>query len=250
MDCAKWTGSIVVAACLLAGAAPATAQTAAVAPRLAASLEACETSPLAEQRAASFVGSMPAIAGATRLAMRFDLQRRRAGEELWHRVRGAEGLGVWETSKPGRAGFVFHKRVAGLGPSASYRAIVRFRWRSDDGRLVRSERRRTRACSQPDLRPDLVVGSLRAVLDARPALAVYTLTVRNDGRSAAGAFAVRVAGAVAEVPSLGAGDRVELLVVAAACLPGSTVETSVDVDRRIEESQERNALRRDCPLGV
>lgn len=249
MDRAKWTGSIAVVACLLAGGDAAMAQTAAVPPRLAASLEKCETSPLAEQRAASFVGSMPAIKGATRMAMRFHLQRRRSGEALWHRVR-AEGLGVWETSKAGRAGFVFHKRVAGLGVPASYRAIVRFRWRSDEGKLVRSERRRTRACLQPDLRPDLIVGTLSAVLDVRPALAVYTLTVRNDGRSAAGAFAVRVAGTVVEVPSLAAGDRVELLVVAAVCAPGSSVEASVDVDRRVEESQERNALQRDCPLPL
>ncbi|MEA2189999.1 MAG: hypothetical protein QOI73_120 [Solirubrobacteraceae bacterium] len=249
MDCAKWTGSIAVAACLLAGAGPAAAQTAAVPPRLAASLESCETSPLAAERAAAFVGSMPATAGATRMSMRFDLQRRRAGEDLWHRVRGVEGLGDWEQAKPGRAGFVFHKRVTALQVPASYRAVVRFRWQRDDGAVVRSERRRTRACAQPDLRPDLVATSLRAVLDARPALAIYTLTVRNDGRSAAGPFAVRVAGARGEVPALAAGERTELLVVAAACAPGSTVEAIVDVDRRIDESQERNALRRDCPLG-
>jgi len=249
MDCAKWTGSIAVAACLLMGAGDAVARAAPLPPRLAASLEACETSPLAAQRAAAFVGSMPATAGATRMSMRFDLQRRRSGEDLWHRVRGVEGLGDWQQAKPGRAGFVFHKRVTALQVPAAYRAVVRFRWQRDDGSVVRSERRRTRACVQPDLRPDLVAGSLRAVLDARPALAVYTLTVRNDGRSAAGPFAVRVAGVRSAVPSLDAGERTVLLVVAAACTPGSPVEAIVDIDRRIEESQERNALRRDCPLG-
>jgi len=158
MDRMKWTGLVVVAACLLAGAAPAVAQTTTAPPRLAAALEECRTSEVPAQRVAAFVGSMPAIAGATRMEMRFDLQRRRANEQLWRAVR-AEGLGVWEASKPARAGFVFHKRVTGLQAPASYRTIVRFRWRSDDGAIMRRERRRTRACVQSDLSAGLAAAS-------------------------------------------------------------------------------------------
>ena len=255
MDCTKWIGSLVVAG-LLAGAGVAVAQTPAppppppAPPTLGAVLETCETSPLPVGRIASFVGSMPAVAGASRMQMRFDLQRRRSGERRWRVVRGAQGFGVWETSEPARAGFVFHKRVDGLHVPASYRARVRFRWAADDGEIVRQARRHTRSCAQPDLRPDLVVTSLRAVLDARPAFAVYTVTVRNDGRSAAGPFAVRAAGGVVEVAGLAVGRHVAVAVIAPACLPDLVVRATADADHRIDESDEHNGLRRTCPLGT
>jgi hypothetical protein len=246
MDCARWIGSFV-AACLLTGVGPASAQTP-QAPPLSAALETCATSPLPAERVASFVGSMPAIAGAERMQMRFDLQRRQPDEKLWHSLLGVPGFGVWESALPGRAGFVFHKRVDGLQVPASYRAVVRFRWYRADGTVARRARKRTAVCSQPDLRPDLAAGALRAVLDARPALAVYTLVVRNDGRSAAGPFAVRVAGVASEVAGLGAGEQIVLTIIAPACAPAVPVSAVVDVDRRIDEANERNALRRACPL--
>ena len=110
-------------------------------------------------------------------------------------------------------------------------------------------RKRTAACSQPDLRPDLVPATVRAVLDVSPAFAVYKLVVRNEGRSAAGAFAVRVAGVAREVAGLGAGQQVEVTVIAPACVPGAAVRAIADVDRRIDEADEHNALRRGCPLA-
>ncbi|HEX4345529.1 MAG TPA: CARDB domain-containing protein [Solirubrobacteraceae bacterium] len=257
MDRAKWTGSIV-AAWLALGTGVAMAQPAAVTPppsppattvALSATVETCETSPLPVGRVASFVGSMPATTGATQMQMRFDLQRRRPGERHWRIVGGAQGFGVWETADPGRAGFVFHKRVDSLPAPATYRAVVRFRWNAVDGTIVRVARRATSACDQPDLRPDLVPGSLRAVLDAQPALAVYTIVVRNAGRSAAGPFSVRVAGGVGSVPGLAAGGQASVIVVGAACAPGSTVAAMVDSDHRIDETDERNGLRRRCPLA-
>lgn len=247
MDCAKWIGSLAVAG-LLAGPGVAMAQTPEV-PPLSAQLESCTTSALPAQRVAAFVGSMPAMSGSMRMQMRFDLQRRRLDEKLWHKVSGVQGFGIWESALPGRAGFVYHKRIDGLQVPASYRAIVRFRWYRPDGTVARSARIRTPACAQPDLRPDLAVGGVRAVLDARPAFAVYTVIVRNDGRSPAGAFAVRVAGVVAEVAGLSAGEQREVTVLAPACVAGSLVRAVVDADRRIDEADERNALKRGCPLG-
>jgi hypothetical protein len=248
MDRARWIGSLV-AICLLAVAGSAVAQSPEPqAPPLSAALETCATSALPAQRVASFVGSMPAIDGAQRMQMRFDLQRRQPDEKLWHTLLGVPGFGVWESALPDRAGFVFHKRVDGLQVPASYRAIVRFRWTRADGTPARRARRRTTVCSQPDLRPDLQADALSAVLDVRPALAVYTLRVRNDGRSDAGPFAVRVAGIATEVAGLAAGDELALNVVAPACIAGSRVRAVVDADRRVDESDEHNALRRMCPL--
>ncbi len=248
MDCAQWIGSLVVAG-LLAGVGSAVAQTP-VAPPLNAALETCTTSALPAQRVASFVGSMPAMRTADRMQMRFDLQRRQPDEKLWHKLLGVQGFGVWETAMPGRAGFIFHKRVEGLQVPATYRAVVRFRWYRPDGTAVRNVRKRTTACAQPDLRPDLAPGTLRAVLDVRPALAVYKLVVRNSGRSPAGPFAVRVAGAVQEVAGLGAGEQIEIAVVGPACVPGTAVRALVDADQRVDEADEHNALRRNCPLAA
>ncbi|MGH2941592.1 MAG: hypothetical protein ACRDLN_02290, partial [Solirubrobacteraceae bacterium] len=105
-------------------------------PKLGATLESCLTSALPVERVASFVASMPAYAPATRMRIRFDLERRRPGERYWRRVHAA-GFGVWERSDPRVAGFIVRKRVNGLPVPASYRAVVRFRWIAADGSVVR-----------------------------------------------------------------------------------------------------------------
>src|SRR4051794_23994111 len=88
MERAQWIG-VVAAACLLTGAGVAVAQTPApppppppapVPPALSATLDVCQPNALPALRVASFTGSMPAIAGAERMQMRFELQRRRSFE--------------------------------------------------------------------------------------------------------------------------------------------------------------------------
>ena len=220
-------------------------------PKLAATLASCTTSALPVNRVATFVGSMPAAARSVRLRMRFDLERRRPGERRWRRIQ-APGFGTWERSAPNVAGFVFRRRVTGLPVPASYRARVRFQWLAADGSITRRAVARTAACHQPDLRPDLEPGGVRAVLDlAQPGLAVYTLTVRNTGRSAASGFSVRVGVGATEVAELGPGERRGVQVTAPACLPGATIGARVDADGRVAESDERdNAVRRRCPLPL
>ena len=217
-------------------------------PRLKATLASCLTSPLPVERVATFVGSMPARAGATRMRIRFDLERRRPGDKRWRRIR-ARGFGTWERSAANVAGFIFRKRVNGLWVPASYRARVRFQWLAKNGSIVRRAHARTAACAQPDMRPNLVPGPLTAILDAQPGIAIYALVVRNTGRSTASPFAVRVGTGSAEIESLGPGEARTVAVLALACRPGETIVARVDADRRVEESAERgNASRRRCPL--
>jgi hypothetical protein len=226
------------------------ARTQTQAPPLGASLDTCLTSPLPIERAATFVGSMPPAAGATRMRIRFDLERRRPGERRWRLIR-APGFGTWERSDPNVAGFVFRKRVNGLPVPASYRARVRFRWIAADGSVVRRAQARTPVCVQPDLRPNLVPGVLTAVLDAQPGLGIYTLIVHNIGRSTASAFGVQVGSGGAEVAPLPAGEQRAVTVIALACRPGDAITARVDADRRVDESSERpNAVRRPCPLPL
>jgi hypothetical protein len=237
---------------LIAFAAPAPCAHAASTPPppLAALLETCLTSALPIERAATFVGSMPAAAGAARMRIRFDLERRRPAERRWRHIR-APGFGTWERSDPNVAGFVFRKRVNGLPMPASYRAHVRFRWIAADGSIVRRAQAHTPACVQPDLRPNLVPGALTAILGAQPGLGIYTLVVHNVGRSTASAFGVRVGSGGAEVAPLAAGEQRAVTVIALACRPGEAIIARVDADRRVDESSERaNAARRPCPLAL
>jgi hypothetical protein len=231
------------------GVAVAEAPPPAQPPPLAAAVESCATSALPAARVVSFVGSMPTITGAEILRMRFELERLRPRDGQWRRMRGVAGFGSWEATQPGSAGFVFHKRVEALLVPASYRAVVRFRWEDADGKVVRGAQRRTAACAQPDLRPNLVPGPLTGVLDARPGLAIYTLLVRNTGRTAAAPFSVRVGGATVDVAALAPQQQRTVLVVSAMCLAGTTTVAVVDALGEIDESRERgNAVARRCPL--
>jgi hypothetical protein len=247
---------LILSALLLAGTIPASAAAApddglTTPPKLGATLETCTTSPLPVQRIASFVGSMPARAHATRMRMRFDLERKRPGDLRWRRLQAA-GFGVWERSDPGVAGFVFTKRVTSLPAPASYRALVRFAWISADGSTGKSARARTATCRQPDLRPNLVPGALTATLDLQPpGLAVYILLVRNTGRSAANPFSVRVGTGTAEVGPLEPGEERAVAVAGLACLPLVPIVVRVDADRRVDESEERgNGALRSCPPAL
>lgn len=245
---------LVILVALAASAPSARAQTTTTQtqtrpPILQAALDSCLTSPLPVERVATFLGAMPARAGAERMRIRFDLERRRPGEKRWRAIK-ASGFGTWERSDPDVAGFVFRKRVNGLWVPASYRARVRFQWLAAGGSIVGRAQARTPACAQPDLRPNLVPGTLTAILDAQPGIAIYTLVVRNSGRSAAGAFAVRVGSGSAEVGALDPGEQRTVAVIALACAPGESIVARVDADRRVEEAAERgNATRRRCPLA-
>lgn len=244
--------SLVIAVVLIGAlAGPVQAAAPAKPPKLGATLATCVTSPLPVQRIAAFVGSMPARANAPRMQMRFELERRRDGERRWRRLKAAR-FGVWERARPKVAGFVFTKRVTGLPVPATYRALVRFRWLSGKGATVKRAHARTRACRQPDLRPNLVPGALTGAVDAQQGdLAVYSLVVRNTGHSAAGPFSVRVGNAGAEVEGLGAGEERVVKVSGLACVPLLPVVVRVDADHRIEESAERgNGARRQCPLTL
>jgi len=243
--------ALILTALLLAASASPAHAAAHKPPKLGATLATCVTSPLPVQRIASFVGSMPARRHATHMRMRFDLERKRAGDTRWRRLQ-ASGFGVWERSNPRVAGFVFTKRVTGLPVPATYRALVRFAWVAGDGHTIKRSSARTRACRQPDLRPNLVPGPLTAALELeQPGLAVYTLVVRNTGRSVASPFSVTVGSGSTEVAELGAGEERAVTVSGLACVPLLAVVVRVDADRRVEESEERgNGARRQCPLPV
>src|SRR4051794_21114841 len=101
-------------ACLLAPlAAPAAARAARQRSPLQARLVACTSGPSAAARRATFTASMPAVARAARMAMRFDLLQRMAGDAEFARV-ALPAWGGLERSGPGRTGFIWAKNGRAL----------------------------------------------------------------------------------------------------------------------------------------
>jgi CARDB len=236
---------------ILVWAAPARAQD--EPPPLAATLAACESGPAADERFAVFTGSMPAMRGTRRMAMRFDLLVRSARERAWRPVR-ARGFGRWQRSDPGRAGFVYTKRVERLAQAASYRAIVRFRWYGAAG-VQRTTVRRTPSCRQPDQRPDLQIDSFAVAPGPDEGSRRYVVGVRNAGRTAAEPFDVGIAGLDGDllraVPGLPAGERATVELVGPRCASGDVVAVRLDPRGVVEEADERdNAFRWVCGTPI
>ena len=164
---------------------------------------------------------MPAVRGTRTMAMRFDLEVQHGGDAAWA-VLKVPGLGVYKRSSTGQTGFVFTQRVQELDPGA-YRAVVRFRWYARSGRTIRTAKRTTGTCVQPDPRPDLRAGVLGATPLADGTTARYALAVSNTGRADAGPFAVEIAGVRDHGGRPGQpGAETTVTVDAPRCTPGET----------------------------
>jgi hypothetical protein len=248
---------LIACASLLAAAAADPATAATVADRavpLSAKVTSCTTGPDQGDRAAAFTGSMPAWSTSRSLQMRFVLlQRRGTNPKGTFKALVVPDWGGWETSAPGKAGFVFTQRIESLLTPAAYKAAIYFRWLDRKGRVLRMLRRTTAACEQPDLRPDLVF----AALDAAPVAAggaTYTVAVSNDGRSRAGASVVTLAfdgvlQGTAALPALDPGERASVTISAPRCAATTTVAVSVDAEDAVDEADETgNFVTRPCPI--
>ena len=232
-------------------ALPATAQTPVFNLPLKAKLTDCHTGLQAADRFAVFVGQMPALQGTRRMWMRFDLYERNVGGTWRHLT--VPKFGTWQKSLPGKPGFIYEKRVDQLQAPADYRAQIRFRWYDKKGRLQRSARKTTRACHEPDPRPDLAVGKVTAT-EAGQGRLRYLIRVRNDGRGDVGAFdtVLSVDGNAqppATVTGLPFGGQTNDAVVGLRCELGSQIQVAVDTAGAIDEASEsNNAVSRPCPI--
>jgi hypothetical protein len=240
-----------VAALAVPGAAHAQA------PLLRAKLAACSSGPLATDRAAVFIGSMPAMQGSRRMWMRFDLLARGPLATEFAALK-VPGLGIWQKSVPARpGGFVFTQRVQALVTPGAYLAVVHFRWYGKGGRLLHSAKRETGVCKQPDQRSDLRAGLFTAVPGPLPDQAIYSLDVANRGRGDAAPFDVVLSVADVDQPAqrvedgLEAGAKRTLTFVAPRCQPGSIVRFTLDARREVDEVDEvKNVTERVCPLAA
>lgn len=243
---------LIALLCLTALPAAGAADAPPAAPELGADTSSCVTGLTAADRSATFTASMPADDGASVLAMRFTLQRFRAG--AWRSV-PARTFGRWERSTPGALGLKYAKHVQQLDAPAAYRAVVRFRWLDADGATVREEQLRTRACREPERRPDLQpVRIVPGPIGADGAV-TYALTVRNTGATAAPASrALLSVGSIAlttqDVDALAPGATATVSFSGPPCQPGEMLRAAADDSDTVDEADEGdNVLVQRCVAG-
>jgi hypothetical protein len=233
---------------LLLPAAPATAGTtkppvepgkAAAAVKLAECVPALE----AQDRSATFEARMRALSGSERMQLRFTLQVSEGVLPGWRRV-AAPGLDQWLGSAPGVSRYSYSKTVLNLSAPAEYRTVVRFRWLDSAGETLKRARVTSRACRQPDMRPDLTPTRIE-----RAAGGGYAVTLHNEGRTDAGPFALVLStGESLDLPGLEAGEeRVVTLPGAPLCAPGEPLAATADATDAVDERDEAdNSLATAC----
>jgi hypothetical protein len=134
-----------------AGARPATtATTAAQPPTAAATLPECVDAAGQTDRYATFAAEMTALPSSFRMEIRIEVQERLPGEAAFHAI-SAPGLGSWRLSDPGVHAYRYLRQVTDLAAPAVYRALVRFRWLSAHGYVLRRAERLTPRCAEPAL---------------------------------------------------------------------------------------------------
>ncbi len=224
-------------------------------PRATTAVDRCHSALSATERYAVFSGTMRSLRhGADRMQMRFDLFQRDKGAATFKHV-AAPGLGVWNPANRGVRRFRFRQKVANLSAPAAYRTVVSFRWLGAGGRVFSKASRVTTVCFEPDLRADLRIGRITGSRQPNER-ALYQVTVRNDGRTAAPGFDVSldVNGApvlpTQGLPALGAGTKQVLAFRGPRCSPGTSLVATADPDNRVDEADESDdVLSLPCPLG-
>jgi hypothetical protein len=209
---------------LVSLALPAAASAASV------TLTSCEP----DARAAEFEARMDKAAGSARMKLRFSLEARKPGR-AWRRIAAPE-LGGWRTAAAETTRYISSRRVTQLVGPSSYRAVVRFRWVDADGDTVAGAKVRSKACWQPDHRPNLKLRAL-SVEGKRH----YVALVANTGRSPSGAFDLQISGlAPLAVPELLPGEERLVEADGPECAPGTRVRALADPLDLIDERNERD----------
>lgn len=201
-----------------------------------------------EQRKLAFQGDMKRFRSGTTLQMRFTLQVRTATASEWRRVAGVSGFDAWATAAPGVKRYLSDKELTELAEGATYRSVVRFRWRDAAGAIVARAVRKTKACRQPDERANVKALKVTRTRNG------YAVRVVNVGEDVAPVFAVglTVNGvALADRPTddvLFPDEETEVTFESAPCSPGTSITARVDTGAVVDEANEMDNVL-DVPCG-
>ncbi|MEA2363293.1 MAG: hypothetical protein QOD71_2438 [Thermoleophilaceae bacterium] len=191
-----------------------------------------------ESRSALFVARMSQVTGSDRMWLRIKLLER---SDAGFRVLKAPGLGRWRRSKPDVAAFAYRQAVRGLEAGSLYRAEVDFRWYDASANLIQTATRRSAACRQFDVLPNLTARPVGIKGVSQQGGVRYRVLVTNEGIATATGVPVRltvdgVVVATATVPALVPAERRVLIMQGPACT--QSVEATADPDGVIVESSE------------
>jgi hypothetical protein len=211
-------------------------------------------------RSVGVTAVMRPLAGTRHMAVKFDLLVSH-GRGTPVRALHAGDLGSWVHPSTPTLGQLrgdvwnLQKRVVALHAPAVYRFRVHFRWQGARGPVIGAATRYSRRCSEPELRPDLVVRSIAVAADPNhPDQDQYTATIANTGNSGAGPFDVLFATADGSTTATHTvsllrahSSRIETFsgpVCSSADTPTITADSADQVD---DLNRSNNALQATCP---
>jgi hypothetical protein len=241
---------IVLLLCL---AAPAAASGPA-AKHSSAKLTTCALDPATAQFSATFTGTMRRLRHATRLEMRFALYTRSKVQPHWTHSTPVANFDTWIAANPGVTKYISDKAVHPLAPGASYRALVRYRWRTAKGKVLARASHVTPLCHASDRRANLKVKKITVRPGGAQGTRNYLVRVLNTGATSAPVFLTGLAvnGAAQPDQATGAvlapGASTLLTFQAPACTLGSEITARADTTGAVDERDETdNALSIACP---
>jgi hypothetical protein len=244
---------------LAVAVAPASAAGAKAPPRDSLTAFACQTAMDPPNRSVAVKAVMRPVAGTRALSLSFDLVQKAGG--VSRRLSGAGDLGIWLSPRDPtlgrRPGDVWEltKAVSNLDAPATYRFRVTFRWLGAHGKVLATAVRRSAACSQRELRPDVLVRSVSVTAIAHhPHKQRYAAVIANAGASRAGPFQVLFTpgdGSALQTRAIARVDAhstVGVSFVGPVCNPGSPPTLVADSTGAVDDSdRDNNALTVTCP---
>jgi hypothetical protein len=246
---------LVIVICL-AGLVACGEASAAVPPRAELRGLSCRHTSGQTGRAVSVTAVMRPVARTTRMALKFELDRRTPGS--WFRPVAGRQFGQWISPSNATLGqnpadvWMLRQNVVNLAAPAAYRFRVWFRWTGAGGRVLGVAMRLSSVCHQSATRADVVVRSV-TVKPLANGDEKYDAVIHNAGAAASGVFAVELdppgSGSLSTVgQSLAPGATEHAVFDAPVCAPGSVVTVVADPGRQVADSNRaNNTLTMGCP---
>ena len=210
------------------------------APLVSATVTTCATGDTDAERSATFSAGMDAVPGTSTMSVAFDLYEQTSATSPYVAV-SAPGFGVWQSSDRAIASFTANENVVDLPAPAAFRALVRYRWLSRRGRVIRRAERVTKACVETAPEPDLFIAQITHAAGS-PARTneLYNVVVRNSGPGTAGPFEVAFSvGATPladqQVTGLAPHSNATVQFSGPRCAAGNTITAQVDPADAISE---------------
>src|SRR3954447_18941560 len=130
-------------------------------------------------RSATFFARMDTVAGASKMAIRFQLLERLGKDDTFSKL-DVPALHPWHTSQAGVKRFAWKQTVDNLRIGGAYKARVSYRWLSSSGLVIASDQRDTPTCRGP--LPNIAIGDLTVKSGPTPDTRTYKVGIQNTGK--------------------------------------------------------------------